>query len=334
MHRVAYLAGSLLTALLVTAASAQTPDLNRPEIQALRSEFLQRRDAIDTTRRMVLEAMLSKQLEEQQQQQRQAKIRGNTTRHADATQAIALFEKALADLEKEDRFDFPKNVRPALERMLALCVRAREAEEETRTATRKALDNTFIARFTALLEQQDMHGLDRQQVQTHWQAVLDRITPAEPAEHAAPPADIPAPAAGAATDGPVPPTDDTVLQVRGEAANWTPVADMEFTVQTMEIIALPLFDLTETETRTGTGLESGAPWRASLKPLRPFARPAGAPPAMRLRSIPGRHPVDVVEWPSQRNGWKIVLRIRPPASGTSLHGGLLEIDAAAAGAKP
>ena len=139
-----------------------------------------------------------------------------------------------------------------------------------------------------------------------------------------------APAPAVAADGGA--TNEAVLGIRGTAAAWVPLARIGVEVGAIEVIALPVAGATGRVERQGTGIESGAPWQAAVNPYRAFTPPAdGVAPAMRVRAVPGRHPLDVVEWPSRRNGWTIELRLRPPVAGRSRHGCVLEIDAAAAG---
>ena len=131
-------------------------------------------------------------------------------------------------------------------------------------------------------------------------------------------------------------TNDAVLDSRGEASAWVPVARIGIEVAAIEVISLPVAGLAERVGIRGQGIESGAPWQAAVTPLREFTPPGdGVAPAMRIRAVAGRRPLDVLEWPGRRNGWKIELRVRPPVPGLSRHGGVLEIDAAAfAAARP
>ncbi len=322
----------LLTVTAMHSVVAQTPDLRLPEIQALRTEYRERRAAILEKRRGELQAMLTKNLEEQRRTLRQAKITGNTQRQADSSQAIKLFETALATLEKEDTFIFPERVRPALERTVALCIRALKSEDEAREAGLRMLENQCADRLIPLLAKQGLRALDPRQLHEQWQAVLNdtgAVTNAVQTAATALPAG--APEAPEIPSGSA--TNETVLATRGEAERWVPLAKIGVEVFAMEVLALPVADLTERAEHKGTGLESGAPWQAAVTPLCKFERPAGAVPAMRLRALPGMRPLDVVEWPSRRNDWMIEVRVRPPSGGASRHGGLLEIDAAAVGGR-
>jgi hypothetical protein len=323
----------LLTVTAMHSVVAQTPDLRLPEIQALRTEYQEKRAAILEKRRVELQKMLARNLEEQRRQQGQAKITGNTQRQADASQAIKLFEMALANLDKEDTFIFPAKIRPALERTVALCIRALKSEDEAREAGLKMLKNQCADRLQPLLAKQGLRALDPRQLHEQWQAVLNdtgavtnavQTTATAQAAVAQVAPEIPS---GSATN-------EMVLATRGEAARWVPLAKIGVEVFAMEVLALPVADLTERAAQKGTGLESGAPWQAAVTPLCKFERPSGAAPAMRLRALPGMRPLDVVEWPSRRNDWMIEVRMRPPGGGASRHGGLLEIDAAAVAGRP
>ena len=329
MRRLAPALAAVLLALGPRPIDAREPDLRTPEIRALRAEHAAARSALAAKRLDVLRAMLQSHLEEQRGKQRRARISGNTTQQADAAQALQIFGQALETLEREGTFAFPAKIRPALERMVALCAHSLESEDAARDAGFKLLDTRFAGRLQPLLVQQGITA-DPEQLARFWQAVLaDAGEEASSAGAGSSAADAPIaePDAAGAPAGTA--TNDAVLDSRGEAAAWAPVARIGIEVAAIEVIALPVAGLTGRVERKGTGIESGAPWQAAVTPLRAFTPPADGPaPAMRIRAVPGRHAPDVLEWPSRRNGWMIELRVRPPAPGLSRHGCVLEINAA------
>lgn len=322
----------VLLALGTQYLCAAEPDLRTPGIRALREEYEDSRAAIAAKRRAELRSILERQLTEQRRRERQARIAGNATLRADASQGVRIFEQALDTLEREDTFIFPAKVRQALERMTAFCTRALATEDAARESGYKLLDTQFAGRLQPLLQQQGVTATP-EQLTRFWQAVLaddgkegpaDNGTAAETqsgSDTAAVDADDNASAEGAASD-------DAVLDSRGEASAWVPVTRVGVEVAAIEVMSLPVAGLTERVERSGKGFQSGAPWKVTLTPLRGFTPPAeGAPPAMRIRSVVGTRPVDVLEWPSRRNGWKLEVRIRPPQPGRSRHGCVLEVDA-------
>lgn len=324
----------LLVSLLFPAPPglvAQSGILSRPDVQVLRQEYQEQLGAIQARRREELQALLTKQLESQRLQLRQATITGNTSRQVDATQGVKLFEAALAALAAEDTFRFPERIRPALTRMVELCTRALQSEDATREASIKRLEGRFADRLQPLLAAQGERIVDPDRLRERWREVLLQ----DPTETDAAAADDVATAApGQATpaasgQGARPDTANDVLAARGEAANWVPLARIGVDVHAMEILALPVLDLTERIERKGEGLESGAPWQAAVTPFRTLSLPGGVLPAMRIRALPERRPVDVVDWPSPRNRWMLEIRVRPPHAGASRHGVIVEIDAAA-----
>ncbi len=302
-------------------------------LQALQKDYQDQRALLDDRRRLALEGVLQMPLEEQRRNQRLAKISGNTTRLADANHGVKLLEGALESLKQEDTFRFPARIRPALVRTIDLCARALESEDETRAAGLRLLDTRFAARLQPLTAADGVRVVDPERFQDALQTALEAAAAAVTAERAA--AAPPAPeatkpeAAEAVQAGAV--TNDQVLASRGEAAAWTPLATIEVEVAALEILSLPLDGLEQRQTHEGTGLESGAPWRAVVTPARAIALPAAGQPAMRMRAVPGLRPVDVVGWPSRRNGGLLELRVRPLGGGASRHAGLLEIDASAPG---
>ena len=324
----------LLLSLLVPASPglvAQSADLSRPDIQVLRQEYQEQLGAIQARRRGELQALLTKQLESQRLQLRQATITGNTSRQVDATQGVKLFEAALAALAEEDTFRFPARIRPALTRMVELCARALKSENDAREAAIDRLEGRFAERLQPLLAAQGERIVDPDRLRERWRAVL-RQDPTGPDAAAD---DAPAAAADGQANpavsgqGARPDTANDVLAARGEADNWVPLARIGVDVHAMEILALPVLDLTERVGRKGEGLESGAPWQAAVTPHRTLSLPGGVLPAMRIRALPDRRPVDVVDWPSPRNRWMLEIRVRPPHAGASRHGVIVEIDAAA-----
>lgn len=337
MKRLVPALAAVLLALGTRSLGAAEPDLRTPEIRALRSEYETSRAALAAKRLTGLRTLLERHLEEQRRKQRQARLSGNTTHQADAAQAVQLFEQALATLDREDTFAFPAKVRPALERTTAFCARALASENAARESGYKLLDTQFAGRLQPLLAQQGITAAP-EQLASLWQAVLADVGAVSPSASGFPAA-AEALAGGAAADpdavgasaGSV--TNDAVLDCRGEASAWVPVARIGIEVAAIEVISLPVAGLAERVGIRGQGIESGAPWQAAVTPLREFTPPGdGVAPAMRIRAVAGRRPLDVLEWPGRRNGWKIELRVRPPVPGLSRHGGVLEIDAAAFGA--
>ena len=328
---------ALVVVLLIGTAhrlTAREPDLRAPDIRALRQEYAAERAALAGKRLDELRVLLKHHLAEQQRRQRQAKLSGNTTQHADAAQAVLLFTKALETLEREGTFSFPAKVRPALERMVATCTRTLASEDAAREDGFKLLDTRFAGRLQLLLTRQGITA-DPAQLAAYWQAVLQDPGAAAPADDTpAAGQEEPANAAGAAPAPAVASaggaTNEAVLDIRGTAAAWVPLARIGVEVGALEVVVLPVAGVAGRAEHKGTGIESGAPWQAAVTPYRAFDAPGeGTPPAMRVRAVPGLLPLDVVEWPSRRNGWTIELRVRPPAPGRSRHGCVLEIDAAA-----
>lgn len=338
MRRLAPALAAVVVALGARPLDAREPNLRTAEIRALRAEHAERRAALDAKRLEELRGLLESHIEEQRIKQRQAKISGNTTRQADAAQAVQLFGQALETLQRAGTFAFPAKVRPALERAVTLCSRALESRDAARAADFKLLDTQFEGRLQPLLAQQGITA-DPEQLARYWRAVLaDAGEEASPAAAASPDgegssaADAPQtkPDAGGTPAGTT--TNDAVLDSRGKALAWAPVARIGIEVVAIEVIALPVAGLTKRVERSGTGIESGAPWQADITPLGAFTPPTdGSAPAMRIRAVPGRHPPDVLVWPSRRNGWRIELRVRPPVTGRQRHGCVLEVGAAATG---
>ncbi len=318
----------LLTLLWQWPLWAEKADLGRAEIQALRQEYRPQREAIDVRRKEELHTLLTRELEEHQRRLQQARIAGNTTRQVDASQAVKLFETALAELETGGSFSFPERVRPALERTIDLCNKALRSEDETRAAAIRRLDGDFAAKLQPLLLEAGELIAEPELLRARWQEVLHYEPPAAAAAAIDDEADAGAGSAAARNLGA---TDDEVLESRGEAARWVPLARIGVAVNAMEIIPLPLFDLDKRTTRAGDGLQSGAAWQAAVTPFLNLAQPEEQLPALRTRSIPGMFPLEIAEWPSRRNNWRLEVRARARHVTPSRHGILLEVDAAAGG---
>jgi len=335
MKRLIPAFAAVLLALGTRSLGAAEPDLRTPEIRVLRAEYEASRAALAAKRLSELRALLERHLEEQRRKQRQAMLSGRNTHEADAAEAVQLFEQALETLGREDTFAFPAKVRPALERMTAFCARALASENAARESGYQLLDTRFAGRLQPLLVQQGITAAPEQLAKL-WQAALADTGAVSSAASNLPAGEAPAGGAAAVPDGAGASvgmvTNDAVLACRGEAAAWVPVARIGIEVAAIEVISLPVADLAERVGFRGRGLESGAPWQATVTPLREFTPPGDdVAPAMRIRAVADRRPLDVLEWPGRRNGWKIELRVRPRAPGLSRHGGVLEIDAAAFG---
>ena len=126
-------------------------------------------------------------------------------------------------------------------------------------------------------------------------------------------ADSPGTASEAQAEEPVP---DIPPNASGAAANWLPVARVSIECDGMEMISLPVAGIAErTRTESKSDL-TGQPYAIEWAPLNELVVTDRKPV---LRAVPenGRA-VDVTEWPSAGNGWRMEVRVRPDSKGRPL----------------
>ena len=235
-----------------------------------------------------------------------AKVAGNTSRQARAIAMRQVCQKVAESFAETAKPVFPENVRreirPAVadlqSRVEAVC-----AERETHRAEADAVLRTAVR---AALEASGAASDD--------EAVEDAIRRASAPSPASAPAASGASTATGAGEGAgdaAPEAPSAPYDSSGEATAWAPLLGVAVTVPDVDIVSIPVVGIRERRTLTFHGGYGDIP--AAISPMQNvLSRPAAnAAVAFRVLNVPGFPAPDVMEWPSERNGWNLRLRCRP-----------------------
>ena len=299
---------------LAAGALWATPDFGAKHYADIRENFAKKTEAIEVSRKEDIAKALERQLKDATQREIKARVSGNASSKADASQLVKMLTDALESLRKDGSFSFPDKIRPANERVASLCLQVLKNANNAASDARSILLSNSRDELRKLLEAEGIKPTP-DLLDTYWNSLLE-ATPATGTGEGG--ADA-APAAKSADDG----GEATVYAVSRTGKNWRYIARVDITLANMEMFEIPLFPIEQGKTAVrGTGM-AGGKWLAFVSAPRSAAEPKGAP-AFRVKQIEGKEKIDVMTWPSASNGWMLELRARP-SSGTSGNACLIEI---------
>ncbi len=297
---------------VASPAASGDPDLNGAPVQALRAEYVGKRDALAKQQAAELSRIVADGLEQARQMQAKAKISGNVTAQAAASAAVRIYTEAGAALTQSGKLLLPGSVRQDLETFVEGSRKAQRACDERHTAALRALEGEYAPRLAKLVAA-TANAPDTEEEQL---ALLGKL------------AGTPAVGTVDSTATNTVLADAVLIRASGEAKQWETLFRGEIRAVALEIVPIAVTGLTAPKQTQSEGDESRQPYTVQLTPVREFTATDPAP-AFRVMSLPPLAPVDVVAWPTAANGWSMDLRVRPARDGISRHGFVLEVDAAA-----
>ncbi len=242
---------------------------------------------------------------------------GNVRELMGARAGVTLLDRAVAELDEDGDFEIPEDVRVEIRDLVDRWRAAKTAADARAAELRaQALERRRSA-FAAHVEAEaDDPPSD--------EAVAEVFAAWAAADWRAPAAEAPEPEApgvpGRPGPGPDRSVDDPLIAETAAADAWTPRARVTIEMASRDILRIPLAQLRRESRGTqrhplGAGTSH---WR--VEPLAPWPEDESA--ALRLERIPDseRHPVAVVEWPSERNRRTLLVRDAGTHTFPSEHG--------------
>ena len=259
-------------------------------------------DARESWRAEALE-ILTAERDRAEEELADAKVAGNMTRQARALAMRQLCDKALQGIETDGAPTFPDTVRREI-RPAAEALRARlDALSTRRDSAIDDADRTLRATVRATLQAQNLPATD---------ADIDRAIAAAKTMPATAQSPSPATDAPPAESGAAQPEGPKPIAESGPATSWAPLVGIAVQVADIDIVRIPITAVRQRQTLSLPG--GMAPISAAITPTENvFTAPASGTIAFRALSVPGFPPPEVLEWPSEKNNWSILLRCRPDA---------------------
>lgn len=324
---------AVIAAVIAGEAPAQTaPDpspsnavpgvaLDTPEYRDMAGDCVKARQTAEEARRTELRRLIQVQMDEADALLKEKKKAGNVKGIAIATQTRQMFESALTALESTGSFELPEKVRRELEDTVRHFNGVRsgiEAKASNEVARIQKEQFERIAKTLARL-QPDLQGAN---AEAAFAALVDRLLTAPPPP---PPATVATNAvgtnavggatdtnapAGAATNAPASAALPEILGMSGPADRWVTAGRVLADMMSVDVLEIPLANQT-----TGTNrFEKTNPITdqsitvnyVSLYPL-----PARTGLVYRLKRVPDREGVEILDWPSPRNNFSLTVRTMP-----------------------
>jgi hypothetical protein len=299
--------------LAATSPAASPPpagqiNLQAPEYQAIREAYERKKAELNAPRLDKLRSLLKKQIADADATLKEKELAGNIKGMAIARTAKTIFEECRDDLEKKQDFTFPARVRRELEPTLATCREEKQKLDEAFTNQLAGIEEESFLRFTEVVRnnpQTAAMASDRESLKGWFRELLRTEKPAPkppttgPATNAAP-TNVVAGATNVVAAKPA------IFARSGDAEKWVLFGRWTADMVAMDIVALPVLGRAvsgETQKYNPmTGQNSTLRYEAiRALPLRGDYR-------FRLRSMPGMEPVDVLDWPSEANGFTLAVR--------------------------
>ena len=305
----------LAVALFSTIATAQTtfPDFSTGKYTTLRKTYEEKVSEASAVRVKTIESFLKDRLKDAQEQTVKAKVSGNTSRMADASEFSKIVQSAASSFAKDGTISLPERTRPGNARAVDTIRTALKSADNTRDDSIAVLASRTKEELRLLLIADKVNmSATATILDEAWTAFLA----AQPGAGGGAEGGAPGSVAADPADG----GEETVYARLGESSAWRRFVRIDISVSDMELFSIPLFPMEAGKTNIrGKGM-TGNNWTAVLTAPAAFPEPKKSAP-MRLKRVEGKAKIDVVTWPNPANNWTFELRARP--EGTPSHNACL-----------
>ncbi len=301
-------------------------------MQKFRQEHVAARKQHEAVRIEKLKKLLARNLVTSQRMLAEKKKSGNVSGMAAARTAIRIFTTCSEGLEKGRDFKIPDVSRRDMKASVQEFSAAKDTIENDYILDMEEAEAALKERFIAELDAQGT-ALSEEELTQAFQDLLAGTAPPIAPEPVAPGGSVPLPTdpADPVKPGPVPvkPGPPREIGTSGAAATWAPFAHWYASVSSMEIVRIPVMDRRKVDAKTQDTALGGGTFKTLYVPVRVL--PLAGDYRYRIVSLAGRFAVDVLEWPTRRNGQCIVVRIRPQGTLPSEHGLELQVGGVGSG---
>ena len=321
---LAFWAGSLLCGRADTNQPASVPpgalDLQAPEYQTIREAYDKEKSGINGPRLEKLKGLLQRNLQEADAMLKEKEMTGNIKGMAIARETKAVFEEALSDLDKKQDFALPEKVRREVEPTVAECRQEKQRIDGPFTNRLANLEQEYLQKFSdAMRKNPQLVSLanNGDSVKKWFQQLLitEKASPSTPKPPTGPGAtNVAATASNTAAAA------SEIFAKSGEAPKWMSVARWTADMVAVDIVSIPVTGRSgvfETEKYNPVAGQNSTLRYEALRRL-----PERGDYQFRLKRIPDKEPVDVLDWPAVKGGFVLTFRTH---SGIVAHGFELEV---------
>ncbi|MCX7590117.1 MAG: PEGA domain-containing protein [Kiritimatiellae bacterium] len=324
-------AGALAAmSLLPSQVTAGSPNLSTPPFERIKSDYELQEKNLREAKKQKFQTLVSEFLAEAKKLLAEKTRAGNVAGMAAAREAMTLFEQCKEQVEKTGDFALPEKVRRELHEIFTRCGEKKRAIDAEYADEVEKLKAKSREQLSARLTEQGFTGMSDEELAKLLAQLLQEK-----------PASVPAGGTDSGTQpaeaGPTATNDTRKLETEtriistssSQEVDWVPIARWYAAVSAIEVIRIPVMGRFEREHRRQESETFGQPFETIYEPIRVLAPGPGY--SFRVKSLVGREAAEVLEWPTPKNGWTLVVRARPSGEVPSRHG--LEIEVGFPGAK-
>ncbi|MBN1865638.1 MAG: hypothetical protein JW808_12140 [Victivallales bacterium] len=287
--------------------SPEAISLQSPEFYTLKQEYNQEKSEIQRLYSEKLAALLQKFSNEADESHKESRKKGNTKGMVQAKGAQGIFAKATEDLKNTGSFKLPDNPRKELRDVVSACRNEQNAIMEGLNAEIAELDNKYRQRFSdaykGCFKDGDMPGEE---------AVKEKFRDFLTTEIKKPQQARGNVAGAGKSDGSLPEAfeepESMVIAEKGTGEKWVDIVEWTAEMVGMDVVNIPVLNRTEDSVDTQYSAFADADSKLFYKAINPMQPAANY--SFRLTRIPGFKGVDVIEWPSARNKWYLIVRTK------------------------
>lgn len=312
--------GLTLSAADETNSPASLPDASSEGVGTIIEKYRAGIESAEAKRRAAATKALSRYLMDMNAMMAEKKKARNVTGIAVATTGIDLFQTGITNVEAGGTFQPPEKVRRELDAAVSECKNSIAIFDKTASEEKDKAFNEAMAAFTTVATRGASPARDEAALKKRLLELLQGPVP-QPRKDESPTGKTKTATSNqvdVATNLPA------ILASSGDADTWYPIASWRGSMMGMDIVTIPLSGATQGTNRTTqfnpmSGQSSELTWvvHHSITPS----------PAMqyRLKRAEKRDGVDLLEWPSAANGFKLTIRAPATERYPSLHGFDLEV---------
>ena len=299
----------ILTLPYIPSGASAEVNLFTPEMQKIKQTFDTETAQHGVSRTNAVAQFLDRQIETYDQQLAAHKRTGNVTKMGIARTASRALAQMKEGLAAEKLIAMPARVRRELKPEFAVIERELKALQGTHSATASAARKVMFDQFVEACRAQDPALPEPSDLEAAFNRLLATKAPTVAEGQ---------PGDGTATA----PVDDvpetpTVLSTSGASMEWAGIGFLQVEANAMDLMEIKIAGVREPSESTGKHMVNQEPYTIRYQPIRIFEPVETA--HFQIRSVPGKLPLEVFEWPDAKNQWTFSFRVRPSEEIPSQH---------------
>jgi hypothetical protein len=294
---------SLSIAVLAAVPPCTSAEVNlfTPEMQKIKETYLSEFAQHGVSRTNAVAKFLDRHIEKYDQDLTQHKRTGNVTKMGIARTAGRALAKMKQGLDAAKPISMPARVRRELKTEFAAIGEELKALQATHAGTASAARKTLFDQFVEACRAQQKSLPPGNELEDLFNNLLSTKTPdpkpPEPGDGTQPaPMDVVAE---------VP----AVLSMSGPSTEWAGVGFLQVEANAIDLFEIKIGGIREPTESGGEHMMNNEPYIIRYEPVRVFEPVEMS--QFQIKSVPGKLPLEILEWPDAKNEWTLSFRVRP-----------------------